>query len=278
LTATGNHLFTPAFLNDTETNMMFDTGSERTVITKATAERMSLSLIPLEGELSGVGGSRGVYAFYASSFRIGALHGKHLSLMVSEMDLTKGGKPVDGLLGTDFLAAYDLDLDFGEHKAMLFKAIGDCGSPSVALDEPLYSAPLFRDGDPDQSSPLVKVRIGDTQLTAVIDSGSDDTVIFRNAARRLGLKLADLAADPHFHAHGIGRRNPESVVHVMAPITIGEITVSNLPVEIIDQRSFDNADMLLGLDFLFRVHAWLSFSSHTLVMQYPPKVSPKLGD
>jgi hypothetical protein len=47
-----------------------------------------------------------------------------------------------------------------------------------------------------------------------------------------------------------------------------------MPVEIVDQRSDEDADMLLGLDFLSRVHVWLSFSSRTLVMQYLPEPSP----
>jgi len=275
LSGNERHFFTPALLNGAETNMVFDTGSDITVITKATAQRMGLSLIHIRGQMNGIGGSRAAYAFYAQSFQIGALQGKDLPLMVGEMELFRRGKPVDGLLGSDFLSRYDVDLDFGEHKVMLFKAMGDCSAPVVALDQPLFSAPLTQNTEPFQTSPLVRVQIGGTSLNALIDSGSDHTIIFRNAAHRLGLNLADLTADPHYHVHGIGPKDPQTIIHVMAPITIGEITIANLPVEIVDQRSPNSADMLLGLDFLSRVHAWLSFSSHTLVMQYPPKASPR---
>jgi hypothetical protein len=34
-------------------------------------------------------------------------------------------------------------------------------------------------------------------------------------------------------------------------------------------------DVLLGEDFISRVHLWISYSSHTLIMQYPPKPSKK---
>jgi predicted aspartyl protease len=33
-------------------------------------------------------------------------------------------------------------------------------------------------------------------------------------------------------------------------------------------------DMLLGLSFLAKVHAWISYSSQTLVIQFPPAPSP----
>jgi hypothetical protein len=32
--------------------------------------------------------------------------------------------------------------------------------------------------------------------------------------------------------------------------------------------------MLLGLNFLAKVHAWISYSSQTLVIQFPPAASP----
>jgi hypothetical protein len=61
----------------------------------------------------------------------------------------------------------------------------------------------------------------------------------------------------------------------MQAITIGDVTLNHLPVAIMDTRSDDDTDMLLGLDFLSRVHVWLSFSSHTVVMQYPARPSPQ---
>jgi hypothetical protein len=33
-------------------------------------------------------------------------------------------------------------------------------------------------------------------------------------------------------------------------------------------------DMLLGLSFLAKLHAWISYSSQTLVVQFPPAPSP----
>jgi len=272
------HILTPATLNGVETNMILDTGAQGTMITKAAADRLGLPIQSTERRAVGIGGSRGIYSFYARSFRIGALHGEQLPLDVSAAEFPGFDPPVDGLFGADFLSAYDIDFDLWDHQARLFKVISGCAGPAALLDQPLYMADLVRGGFPGDTSPYVHVQVGGISLLAEVDSGAQSTVIFHHAARRLGLKTEDLAADPHFKTSGVGSRARDAVRHVMTPITIGEITISNLPVAIVDQNMEDGTDMLLGLDFLSHVHVWLSFSSNTMVMQYPPKPSPKVPE
>jgi len=269
-------VITPTLLDGQPTSMMLDTGSQFTVVSKGTADRMNLDIFALRGEMSGIGGSRGAYAFSAETFQLGRLQGKSLPLMVSELALSPGGQPVDGLLGSDFLASYDVDLDFPAAKARLFKPAGHCPVPPVLLDEPLYQAKLVRSDHLLDSRPFVWVQTLGKPLLAAVDSGAAHTLIFRNAARQLGLRFEDLTAEPHFRARGVGPETPLLVRHVMTPITIGEINISNLPVAILDEPSPDSTDMLLGMDFLTKVHVWLSFSSRTMLMQYPPKPSPEL--
>jgi predicted aspartyl protease len=269
-----NQVLTPAVLDGQTTSMVLDTGSQFTLVTKSTADRMNLDIVAASGEMTGIGGSRGVYIFSAKNFQIGRLQGKNLPLMVSDFVLAPGGRPVDGLLGADFLAPYDVDLDFPASKASLFKVQGSCPATATALDGPLFQAPLVPSDHPLDSRPFVRVEVAGKSLLAAVDSGAAHTLIFGNAARRIGLRVEDLAREPHFRARGIGPETPVIVRHVMAPITIGEITLRNLPVAIMDEGSPDSTDMLLGLDFLSHVHVWLSFSSHVMLMQYPPKPSP----
>jgi clan AA aspartic protease (TIGR02281 family) len=276
LTYQHGHILTPATLNGVETNMILDTGAQGTLVTKAAATRLHLPLMFTGGHVSGVGGSRSLYLFYAHSFRLGELHGENLQLTVSDATFDTYDRPVDGLFGADFLATYDIDLDLLEHKARLFKVISGCSRPNALLDQPLFEADLVHGGPMGDASPFVRVEIGGKTLLAVVDSGAPNTVVFRSAARRLGVDLDSLAHDPHFAATGVGPNARAAVRHVMAPITVGEVTVSNLPVAIVDERMPGGIDMLLGMDFLSRVHVWLSFSSHTMIMQYPPKASPPL--
>ena len=278
LTFRDGNIMTPATLNGVATNMILDTGAELTVVSRATAERIGLNLQYTGVNLNGIGGSRSIYLTFTRDFEIGGLFGKRLPLAVSEMVLGDEKQPADGLFGADFLSAYEVDLDLPEHKAKLFKLVSSCPTPAAALDEPLYLAQLKRADNPDDDTLHVIVQIDGVSLNAVIDSSASSTVIFRNAARRLGLRLEDLTADLHVKGRGIGPYARDEVKHIMAPIKIGEITISHLPVSIIDQRSDDATDMLLGLDFLSHVHVWLSFKSHMMLMQYPPKPSPASPD
>ena len=266
------HLFAVPLLNDQPTNMILDTGAQSTTLTRDAADRLSLPLLPLRDYAEGVGGSTSIYGFIANSYQIGRLRGHHFNLTASDMSLSTPKITVDGLLGVDFLAAYDLDLDLPDHKAILYAALEGCSAPSTPLDGSLYLVPFIHVNHIDGRA-RVAVQIVGTTLTAVVDSGAPNTVIFRNAARRLGLEINQLTADRHYRTHGVGPRTQDMVRHVMAPITIGDLTVQNLPVGIIDQPSLPDTDMLLGLDFLTRVHAWFSFSSHTLILQYPPLAS-----
>ena len=268
------HLFAAPLLNGRPTNMVLDTGAQGTTLSKEAAGRLGLPLLALNGYAEGIGGSAGLYGFMAETYQIGRLTGRHFRLTASEMSLSSPEITVDGLLGVDFLAAYDLDLDLLAQKATLYAAVDGCTAPSSALDGSLYVVP-FVHIDPLDPRPRINVEIGGKTLIALVDTGSDDTVIFRNAARRLGLEISQLTADPHYLAQGVGPRTPDAARHVMeTPISVGELTIQNMPVSIINQRSTDEVDMLLGLDFLMRVHAWFSFSSHTLILQFPPRPSP----
>ena len=269
-----DHVFAAPLLNGRPTNMILDTGAQGTTLTKEAAERLGLPLLALNGYAEGIGGLAGLYGFVADTYQIGRLTGRHFRLTASDMSISSPEVSVDGLLGVDFLAPYDLDLDLPEQKAVLYSVVDGCSAPSTALDGSLYIVP-FVHINPIDARPRITVQIGGKKLIALVDSGSDDTAIFRNAARRLGLEISQLTADPHYLAQGVGPRTPSAARHVMeTPISVGELTIQNMPVSIIDQRSTDDVDVLLGMDFLMRVHAWFSFSSHTLILQFPPRPSP----
>ena len=273
LTYAFHHLETTALLNGRSAVLILDTGAQETTLVEAAADRLSLALQPA-GTSIGIGGATSRYVFIAKTFQIGTLRGRHFVMSASDSTFDAAHK-IDGLLGDDFLAAYDVDLDIKDRKAILFAKIAGCGSPSAYLDQPLYGVPMIAASNPNDHRPFIAVEVGGKRLVALIDSGSPGTVIFRDAARRLGLNLADLTGDRRFKIGGVGPGSPDAVRHVLTPLTVGDLTVNNVPAAIVDQHSFDDADMLLGLDFLSRVHAWYGFSSHTLVMQYPAQPSPK---
>ena len=263
----GRHIYTTVVLNGVPVRMLVDTGATVTVVSRATALRLGLELAAA-GRAAGVGGAVESFSFTTRSFQIGRLHGTRFPLQVSDLVIPIGHGTAEGLLGVDFLASYDVDLDLPGRTATLFAATGNCTAPSSALGGRLYAAKLVRPRNPHDFRPMVHVTIGGRTKLALVDTGAPATALFRNAAHDLGLPDAAFAAAPHLVAGGIGPERIAAARFIAPPITVGELTVTHMPVAVLDQDSGqDGVDMFLGLDFLRRVHGWFSFSSDTLIMQ-----------
>ena len=267
------HMVADALLNGQPTSMIIDTGANVTALAKSSANRLKLRLERLRGSSEGIGGSQVDYGFETRSYRIGRLHGGRFELLASDLGAVEQ-TGVDGLFGADFLSAYDVDVDLPERMVKLFQPVGGCtkDAPRAALSGELYAVAMIAVADDDR--PLVDVQVGGRTLRALVDTGAPVSAIFRDSARRIGLDPRQFPADRMFRVGGTGPRQPGAVLHVLAPVTLGEVTISNFPVAIIDQRSLRNSDMVLGLDLLSRAHPWFSFSTHTLILQVPPLPSP----
>jgi clan AA aspartic protease (TIGR02281 family) len=254
--------------------MALDTGATLTTLTTQAARRAHAiaELTRLVGQ--GIGGRTSASFFVAKSIQLGEMHGEEVGMIVSPLNASWEQQNINGLLGTDILSNYDVDLDFPEHKVLLYKVQGICHTAVAALTQPLYPVPMLGKHELLNSGAIIEVSIDGHKLKALIDTGAPNTLLYWDAARRAGLNAANFEHDNHFLAHGIGPNSVEALQHKLAPMDIGDINIRNLPVAIVHQSSPENIDMLLGLDFLTRVHVWLGFGTRTVVMQYPPSPSP----
>lgn len=273
LQAVSRHIVTPVLINGKQARLVLDTGAAYTTLTSEAVERLELgSPLYTSSVAKGIGGTRGVSVLQTADFKLGDLKGKNLHFGVFEGHQALGPAPVDGLLGMDLLSQLDVDLDVPERRALLYRTAGNCERPAAALSPPLYSLPMQQ--GPDAFSPIVNVTISGHTMRALLDSGSDSNIVFRRAAHLLGLDETALANDRIGQSHGIGLRAVQFHRHIIEPISIGDLTVRNMRVNVADERSPGDFDMLLGIEFFLRVHVWLSFSSHTVILQFPPSASP----
>jgi predicted aspartyl protease len=272
--------YTTVTINGQNAELLLDTGSDTNLLTESAAHRLGLGIRAYQGRVSGVGGERYTEEVRSREVRMGDAHGEDLTPSTVPDEVFEGSS--DGLLAMSFLYTFDLDLDFWGGRVGLYKVVGDCPSPGVAMKEPLYavpisSVPLDRPAETGELpsreiSPVIDVSINGTRLRAVIDSGAHRTALFRDSARRAGIVTAEVLR--RSMAHGVGPRAVKSDTRISAPVVIGDLTLSHMPVDVVDQRHPEKVDMLLGIDFLTRVHVWVSHSSHTVVMQYPPQATP----
>jgi predicted aspartyl protease len=265
----GHAFYTIMTINGRGADVLFDTGSAESLISETTARRLGLHVDDSGmNYIVGVGGSRNTGTARSREVRLGDAHGEMLSVAtIADAAVPAGG---DGVLGMNFLYGFDMDLDFWGNRIRLYKALSGCGAPRAVLAEPLYSVDLVSMAY--ELSPTVMVSINGAHLRAVIDTGAGHSLIFRDSARRAGfsadapLRTAELS--------GFGPRRVQGEIRVSAPVVIGDLTVTNMPLVVADQRHPGGVDMLLGYDFVTRVHVWVSHSSGTVIMQFPPHASP----
>ncbi len=273
----GSDLLVPITMNGQQAEMIFDTGAAISLVTQAAATRVGLRVIHREEGSSqpilagGIGGARAALVMKAHTMDIGGLHARDMDIAVSDFM----HPPIDGLLSLDLIAKFDVDLDVIESKIMLYRPRGDCSAPAAFLAQPLYPIPLRPTGEDPR--PRITVQVGSQTVIAAIDTGAYHSAIFRGAADRLGLHPAALTAEPVLTVNGIGPRAVRAVRHAIEPVTIGDLEFSNMRLDVLDDAADDEVEMLLGADFLQTVHLWISYSSHTLILQYPPQASKKAG-
>jgi predicted aspartyl protease len=267
--------YTTISINGQDANLMFDTGSEFNLLTDGAAKRLGLEkTYATLRRAEGVGGVAEIGAVRSKNVGIGAAHGADLTFSTASAETLVGD--ADGILGMNFLYNFDIDLDFWGNRIGLYKPLSGCRAPRTAMAEPLYVVPLvpqpFGAFGLQALRPAIFVTINGTRLRAVIDTGAQHSAIFRDSAHRAGVGEAALVAQSI--ARGVGPRLVQADVRISPPVVVGDLTITNMPIRVLDQRHMDDADMLLGYDFVTRVHVWISRSSDSVILQYPPAATP----
>ena len=281
------HYIVAADINGRRANLIADTGASSTNLELSSAPRLGVSLHRGNRDNQGIGGGEHAYRGFADTLRLSQLMLR--GRFVGGTDVPADPQ-IDGLLGMDLLTPYDIDLDFIGQHILLFDPTGGCFIPTVAMAPTLYIAPLAYIRNDALAE--VDVVIDGKHIRALIDSGSPTSVLFRHAAARLNLNLDRFNGPDHHESRGVGPKRIKSFTQVFPRIAIGNFALKGLPVEVLDQPGFaiervhtgyllaDDDDgqvgaeqMILGVDFLDKVHVWISHSSRRLIMQYPPKAS-----
>jgi hypothetical protein len=241
------------------------------LLRETVARRLALAMPPgADGIVSGVGGTRVLRLAVSEELRIGSATGYAISFgLVADSTLPAGA---DGLLAMDYLGAYDIDFDTAGSRMVLVEARGNCALPTTSLPPPLFVVPMIGYGNDVQA--FIAVTIRGQHFRALIDTGAANTTLFGHAARALGLTRDAVEGDPQQSIRGIGFGRFPVTEHVVPAMRIGDLTIRNMNMLVTSFWERDMPDMLLGFDFVRLVHVWISHSSQSVVLQYPPRASP----
>ena len=189
----GNIPIVTAHINGGTADFLFDTGAERSIMTAAAAKRLGVAAhFEYARRMRSLGTAVAGGDARLSSFNLGGMPLSNFSILVGAVALPPiGGKPIDGLLGADFLGDYEVELDLPHRRITLFTP-----PPCPMTAPPWRGSYATIDANRSLHDRLFfPVRLDGHQLSALIDTGAQLTTLdaefgcrCRRDRRRLGAR------------------------------------------------------------------------------------------
>ena len=180
--------------------LILDTGAERTVLTSGAVERVGgrAPQIEFRRSLNGVGGSLPSREVEFKSFKIGGIELPWRRAMVATVATPSLLSTVDGVLGTDVLGRFDIDLDLPNHRMSLYEK-GACTPEWAGAD-----AEIKIGRSAANSHLFFPVQLDNRRIIATIDTGAQRTTLSVATASAMGITDAVLARDAPIQTRGFG--------------------------------------------------------------------------
>jgi predicted aspartyl protease len=241
-----------------------DTGAERTVLTPTAAGRIGAQRPAIEfpRQLRGISGGLGSHEVELRSFAAGPVALPWHRVLVAPVTMAQVfATPLDGLLGADVLSDFDIDLDLAHHE---LKFYGKQTCPTAAPDwtQPYIS---LSTGLSRGEHLFFAVQLDGRPLTAFIDTGAQITTISTAAARATGVTESLLLSDRPVTTQGIAAGPLSARLHRFAKLNVGPLVIANPEILVADVK-VNEADMVLGIDFLLQRRLWLSYGSRRVFL------------
>jgi hypothetical protein len=257
-------------IDGTAATFILDTGAWRTMVTDQAVQRLGLARDQwVSTTLRGIGGIVQRPNANPRSISIGGIPLVRQTL-THDHSLTVGvlsgaraqDAGIDGLLGRDFLAPFDLDLDLPANRLTLYQ-VSDCAGRFLPWSGKYTAIPV---SIPQGNAIILPVTIDGTQLHAVLDTGAASSVLAAPGMFKLGLDQSKLAADPSALMSGVGPRVVTVHHHQFNALTVGDQTIASPALWAEPIRITPIADMLLGADWLAQRRIWISFATKQLFL------------
>ncbi len=259
----GLEITTEGSINGTPAEMLVDTGSFATVLTRTGTERRGIRLYPTGERAQGFGGTSPIYSSLAHEFVVGPVRtGRSTMPVIGSFGDTPS---YDAILGAPFLFQTDVEISLAS-KQLTFFVPERCGSTWLGYwSKEVQAVPLRRHNE-HHKNPKFFVRINGKELEAMIDTGATLTMITADAARRAGISLDGPGATRGTDIIGIGNYTA-SRWHVRTTFQIGEEIVQNAEMGV-ENSGLNMADVVLGADFLRAHRVLFALSQDKLYFSY----------
>ena len=243
-------------------NMLVDTGASQSLIFRSAAAAFGLKVVENGRAGYAAGGIEYSGTVEVHDLDVAGFVVHHLIL--AAMGHGAPSDKVAGVLGEDFLAHWDLELDpaAGVMRLMVPK---DCTGDQVVYWAPAYSVVSL---DPSWWHALqTNVQLNGHDVLAMFDTGASNTIVGSDVVKRPGLHPTVAAATGKL-GHGLASGGFAMDTAVFPSITIGQETIQNPKLVVADlfsktrevkveshiaSKPENQPEMLIGMDF-FRAH------------------------
>lgn len=276
-----NQLLVEGAINGKSVSVMLDTGAQRTLIFRATAVRLGVSLSATNDRMFGVGGETKVDLAWVDEFKVGQAVQKDLRILVAgEHD---PGNDIGVLLGEDFFQRFDVEFDLAHNAVRLFQA-KDCDGVSLAYWARSGASEVEIEAlDANRPEIILVVQINGQSLKAKLDSGAALSVLDKVDAERVGVTPETPGVVAGGHSSGLGKNAVDTWIGPFRSFTIGNETIRDTQIRFSDvykdvtYRFTGSAvahkiqvwhSMLLGADFLRSHRVLVAHSQRKIFFTY----------
>jgi hypothetical protein len=256
-------------INNATLPFVLDTGAQRSLVTDATVQRAALRLDDwAETTVKGISGYERHRNADPASLALAGIALRRRTL-AGDSTLTVGPLPqstlaahaVAGLLGADFLSAFDLDLDIPAGRLTLYHVTG-CTAQSLqqSLPWPMGHESLGASA-PIRDLLTFPVELDGITLRTEIDTGSSIALLTASGIDRMGLTEDLLAHDPGGAVSGVGRFAVPMRRHRFGTLQIGTERIAAPTVWAARVHVLPIVDLLLGGDWLRGRRVWFSYAT-----------------
>jgi len=249
-------LVVPAGIDGKWIALLVDSGAERTTLSSDVVAKLGLARDPkMVTRSTGLGGTVVSNDAIIPGLVLGGVRFPVTRLPVGQFrfgpDLA-----ADGLLGSDILLAFDLDIDVPGHTLTLYRS-RLCPDVKPPWTEPFARVAGVR---AQKDRLLVPLELDGVQGMGILDTGAQATTIGPRMAERLGLTAQSLANDRIVRHSGAGPGTQEAHLHHFGLLTIGPAIAAD-PILSVLPVDAGVGDALVGEDFINGRRIWLSFTN-----------------
>lgn len=262
----------PVTVNDTPKLFLLDTGGFMSQVSQETATELKMELHNSEGlSLYDVSGEEARKYVIADSVKVGSMVAPHFPMMAMPTSLSDD---IDGIISTDLMLRYDVDIDFGSGLMRYFSP-DHCPGKVVYWNPPAVAAVPITIRD--RSSIMIPVKLDGQDFKALVDTGATRTTIgMDNAKAIFGLDIQSSGSEKGGAVNGDSKL--AGFTHVFHTLSFNGIDVSNPKIHIMpdrvnsasrEQQTGNRAligssdlklpELILGMDILRHLHVYMAF-------------------